>query len=166
MNPPPQRSSELAEAVALAARRDGFLDALGALLEAAERAVAATGAVCRGGGACCRFDLASHRLWASTGEVALGRVQPPTAATRPLRCPYQQGPRCIAHRRRPLGCRTYFCRPGPHGSAEEVYEPFHRQIRHLHARLAVPYLYMEWTSALHALGAIAPSPGASSEAAP
>ena len=33
---------------------------------------------CLGGGACCRFDLMGHRVYLSTGELALlGRTDPP-----------------------------------------------------------------------------------------
>jgi len=113
-------------------------------------AVARRGAVCFGGGACCKFDLTDHRLYLSTGELALLVLAPPPAPARcaARRCPYQVGPRCLARARRPLGCRVFFCSPGLADWAGRTYETLHRRIQQIHARHAVPYLYRELTVAL------------------
>lgn len=110
--------------------------------------VGRTGAVCLGGGACCRFDLADHRLYVSTGELALLTREAPVSPAPPGKCAYQLGPRCIARDRRPLGCRTYFCNRLHDGDLSATYEDFHRRLRRLHERLGLPYYYVELTAAL------------------
>ena len=144
----------LARAVSVARRTQGFCEELLRLYERVDSELAAGGARCYGGGACCRFDLMGHRVYASTGELAiLTGEPPPERPPTPLRCPYQLGPRCRAHPRRPLGCRVFFCRTGPDDLSSETYERFHRRIRGLHDRFGVPYLYAELTAALEQLGA-------------
>ncbi len=109
----------------------------------------AGGPVCLGGGACCRFDLAGHRLYASTLELAgLCRetVVDPARALRG-RCPFQLGPRCMARTWRPLGCRTYFCRAGAERIAA-AHEAVHARIRALHETFGLTYRYVEVTAAL------------------
>jgi len=115
-----------------------------------DAAAAARGAVCLGGGACCKFDLAGHRLYLSTGELALLTLEAPPrpARSRRRRCPYQVGPRCVARDRRPLGCRIFFCSPGLGEWCRCAYERFHRRIRELHAQQDLPYLYVELTDAI------------------
>jgi Fe-S-cluster containining protein len=178
------RRSELAESVRLC-RREEFLAALGAIYKEADRRIASGGSACLGGGACCKFDLAGHRLYVTAGELALlalepppegimtngaapppGESIPPSASLRdaaeqgspsevasriPMRCPYQRRDRCLARGRRPLGCRVYFCRAGA-GALSDLYEEFHRRLRELHERHAVPYRYVELTAGLRELG--------------
>lgn len=170
-NPPQPAAVPLAHAVGRARAAPEFLDELRRLYESVDKVLAAQGARCLGGGACCRFDLMGHRLYASTGELAVLTGQPapstvegPAPSTiegpapldhspAPLRCPYQFGPRCSAYRRRPLGCRLFFCRPGRDGQSSRTYEQFHRRIRQLHESFEVPYLYVELTGALGQLAA-------------
>lgn len=105
---------------------------------------------CLGGGACCKFDLFDHRLYLSVGELAVlaeGRPPGPGRALR-RRCPYQMGPVCAAHPRRPLGCRTFFCRPGGGDAPADLHERAHRRIATLHERCSVPYLYGEFCGML------------------
>lgn len=64
-----------------------------------------------------------------------------------LRCPYQVGSRCTARARRPLGCRTYFCRAGEEWSAS-LYEEFHAGLRELHENHDAPYAYAELSKAV------------------
>jgi len=154
-SPEPQQQladGTLSRAVELARRTPGFCEELRRLYELVDDELAARGARCLGGGACCRFDLMGHRLYATTGELAILTGEPPPE--RPptaLRCPYQVGPRCRAHARRPLGCRVFFCRTGPDDGSSRTYERFHRRIRRLHDRFGVPYLYAELTAALEHL---------------
>jgi hypothetical protein len=145
----PQAGS-LAEAVAQCARNADLLRELRRIYAAADARVAQRGAVCLGGGACCRFDLCSHRLYVSTAELALLATQAPLRPERSAmkRCAYQLGPRCTARDRRPLGCRTFFCRPPAAEDAGEEYERDHREIRLLHERFNVRYVYVELTTAL------------------
>ncbi len=118
----------------------------------ANRAVAGTLAAadgpavrCLGGGGCCKFDLFGHRLFLTVGELALLTSEPPTNldAARRRRCPYQLGGRCTAYRRRPLGCRTFFCRDEKKIPLQRVHEHFHGLIRRLHQSRSIPYGYGE-----------------------
>ena len=144
-----------------------FLAELRRLYEDVDRRQSATGANCLGGGGCCKFDVAGHRLYLTAGELAFLTQAPPprerqaapTSITsapehacdsrKPeLRCPYQRRGRCAAHDRRPLGCRAYFCRAAAHGPGPAIYEEFHRKLAALHERFGLPYLYAELTGAL------------------
>ena len=150
VNNPPGGPAPLAGAVEKCRRRAGFLAALGELYEAVDAEVARQTPTCLGGGACCKFDLAGHRLMLSTGELALlseagcGDVR----RCERLRCPYQIGPRCSARMIRPLGCRVFFCDSALQDWCGDTYEKFHRRIRALHERFAVPYAYVELTAGL------------------
>lgn len=148
-----RRRSDLAGAVGQCQAAAAFLSALRGLYRRLDAVVARRRAVCLGGGACCKFDLAGHRLYLSTGELALLAVHAPPAPGRCERgrCPYQVGPRCVGRDRRPLGCRVFFCAPGLGEWSRRTYEAFHSPIRRLHADHALPYAYVELTSALAAL---------------
>ena len=123
------------------------MDALAAIYERADAAIARFGCRCLGGGCCCRFDLAGHRLYVSTLELAMLLQAPPHRAAPPLRCPYQAGVACTARGRRPLGCRTFYCQ-GPSIELAVIHEECHLEIRRLHASLALPYRYGEVTKYL------------------
>ncbi len=127
-----------------------FLAALSSLYTSADSAVSATGVTCLGGGVCCKFDCAGHRLYLSTGELALLVRQPPPNVPQldRGRCPYQVGPRCTARDRRPLGCRVFFCDPQSAAWSEALYERLHADIRRLHEVHQVSYVYMDLIAAL------------------
>jgi len=139
----------LAELIQGAWRQERFLRRLAALYGRLQRQANARNVQCMGGGCCCRFDLAGHRLYVSTGELAMLALAAPPYPQRSakMRCPYQQGPRCLARERRPLGCRLFFCRSEP-GQSQQQYERYHRLIRRLHDRAGLEYRYLELTSAL------------------
>jgi len=115
-----------------------------------DREAACLAGVCLGGGACCRFDLAGHRLYVTPLELAALIRRPAPVVAAPLRCPYQLGPRCQARDGRPLGCRVFFCQADAQAVAE-LYEHYHRLIRDLHSRHGVPYRYVELSAALSGL---------------
>ena len=165
--PEPPAADELAEAVLRCRADRRFLGALREFYEQLDLRLVAAGARCLGGGGCCKFDLAGHRLYLTAGELALQTESPPpppreqaTARGRPvrgqpsckrqteLRCPYQHRGRCSAYARRPLGCRAYFCRAAAHGGPPAAYEEFHRKLAGLHEQFALPYLYVELTAGL------------------
>ena len=154
--PPFQQAAEagtLARAVRMARRSPDLIDELRRLYERLDSELAAQGARCLGGGACCPFDLMGHRVYASTGELAIltEDALPSQRRSAALPYPYQIGPRCLAHARRPLECRVFFCRPGPDDHSSQTYERFHRRIRRAHDRFGVPYVYAELTAALEQL---------------
>ena len=103
-----------------------------------------------GGGCCCKFDLAGHRLYLSTPELAYLIEQPPPSmqSARRLRCPYQIGPRCMARQRRSLGCRVFFCDEKLTLATQRLYEEAHEDIRNLAKALELPYRYAELTGVL------------------
>ncbi|MFP4054078.1 MAG: hypothetical protein ACLFV7_09465 [Phycisphaerae bacterium] len=128
------------------------LRALMDVYAAVDAEVASRGAACEGDGRCCRFDLVGHRLYVSPVELALLTLEEPPApqqATR-LRCPYQVGAACTARRRRPLGCRTYFCCEDSTWS-NELYEGYHARIRQIHDRAELDYWYSELTASVAGL---------------
>lgn len=143
----------LRQAVRRCRGEPAFLDALRGVYRTVDEAVNRRGALCLGGGACCRFDLMGHRLMLSTGELALLTLRPPPGGRGAgrLPCAYQRGPRCAARRRRPLGCRVYFCRAELEDFCHQTYEASHERIRRLHERHALPYAYVELTAALNEL---------------
>ncbi|MCK4601070.1 MAG: hypothetical protein KAU28_01305, partial [Phycisphaerae bacterium] len=128
----------------------GLMSELRRIYRCVDEAVAALGGRCLGGGACCKFDLVRHRLYLSTGELALLTVEPPPKPQRALtrRCPYQLGPRCLARARRPLGCRTFFCEKTLEGLSRQWYETFHGEIRRLHETHCLPYGYADLGASL------------------
>lgn len=112
--------------------------------------LARLGAVCLGGGACCKFDLFDHRLYVTTAELAVLSLTHPPDLSRALRrrCPYQVGPGCYAYHNRPLGCRTFFCRCQKPDPFQDLYEDRHRKIQDLHEICCIPYAYAEVTASL------------------
>lgn len=144
-----QAGVDLHEAVARAAGDAEFLAGLREIYSEVDLGASRRSPQCRACGACCKFDLAGHRLYVSTGELALLTASPPPDAPRrpPLRCPYQAGRECRARDRRPLGCRVYFCDADLQPWARGRYERFHEQIRRLHDDSGLPYVYVEITAA-------------------
>ena len=53
---------------------------------------------------------------------------------------------------RPFGCRMFFCDATAAEWQNQTYERFHTQLKTLHHELSIPYYYVEWRSALSALG--------------
>ncbi len=146
----PGGDDSLSTAVRECLRRPAFLAELRDVLHRADADADAQGAQCLGGGACCRFDMASHRLYVSTGELALLLAAPPADLSRAQRrrCPWQQGPRCVARDFRPLGCRIFFCRQRVTDAASDSYEKLHALVRQLHQTHCLPYAYAELTTAI------------------
>jgi len=139
----------LGEAVTAGGARAELLAEVADLYRRADARIAAVGATCMGGGVCCRFDLASHRLYVSTAELAaLVQQTPAVWPAGPGRCPYQLGPRCMARDRRPLGCRTHFCNTLSSSALQAIYEQFHDLLCSLHERLGAEYHYVELTAGL------------------
>ena len=149
-SPPAAPAPAPSEAVRRCRQDAEFLAALEDIYRRLDAAVAARGVVCRADGACCKFDAFDHKLYLSTGELALPPPSPPPAPPAAGRCPYQVGPRCTARRRRPLGCRVFFCDPGAAEWGRAACETFHGEIRALHERHALPYAYVELSAGIEA----------------
>ena len=92
-------SSAAALAAAVGACRSGqaFLEALSLIYAACDEAVASRNLSCRACGRCCKFEQAGHRLFVSTGELAMLSLAPlPVPTWLETRCPYQVDDRCTA----------------------------------------------------------------------
>jgi len=149
--------SDLGREVAACSTDHAFMRKLRGLYRRADRDIARARAVCMGGGTCCRFDLAGHRLFATTGELAMlaGAEASDMSRCARGRCPYQRSARCTARHVRPLGCRMFFCRAAP-GTTSAVYETYHAELRRLHGAHGLPYRYVELTAGLAQLFGVFP----------
>jgi Fe-S-cluster containining protein len=59
---------------------------------------------------------------------------------------------CSVHPIRPFGCRIFFCDPTAGDWQQQQYELFHAELKQLHDQFEIPYLYLEWRTALRSLG--------------
>lgn len=137
------------------------LSRLYADLEAEQRRI---GLSCSGCGACCRFDVVDHVLYASELEKAYLLSASPAfpvpaepdgdpdrdtdAATAELvkaglRCQFQKDGHCEARDARTLGCRLHFCTwpEGKEADEEAFCEEWHRRLKRLHDVLDIEWLY-------------------------
>ena len=123
-----------------------FINAVRDLLQEAEDRLTDAGAESRACGRCCDFKRMGHRLYLSTGEMAVLLTQLPPHDTIHLMCPYQIVYRCHARENRALGCRTFFCDKVSDAAGQQVYEEIHRQLRQLHEQHGIEYIYRELTA--------------------
>jgi len=142
--------SNLTTAVDEAIRKPGFLAELQKILDDTDSSVSKLKPVCKACGNCCHFAEMPHRLYASTGEIALLVMDTPPIQCPPLLCPYQQGDSCTNRKSRPLGCRTFFCKKLQETpittSLQDIYENSHRKITKLHSQHGICYQYHELTT--------------------
>jgi len=120
-----------------AAGNKPFLDGVMAILKEAEKAVESHKPHCKTCGKCCNFSKTGHRLFVSTGELALVISASRTSQTKPLRCCYQKGASCTLRNHRPLGCRAYFCSNDTKSVFSDLYEAFHRKMKELHRQMNI-----------------------------
>jgi Fe-S-cluster containining protein len=147
-------NSELFEAVRLAAGNKTLLERLRRILDEAEAEMAGLADSCEACGQCCDFDARGHKLYVSTGELAVLALHAEIFRPRRGRCSYQQGARCGARAARPLGCRLFYCKFPAGFTDTNAYEDHHRRIRALHREANVPYHYVELTGALAEVSAM------------
>jgi len=147
----------------------GLAGDVASLLARLDVDIAARKPRCDASGRCCKFEEYGHRLYVTLAElVHFAHVLAPSdlqttpvvfsdtrislpqffASAQPLGCPYQKGQLCCARDARPLGCRIYFCDHDAQSWQNTLYERYHEQLKALHLRWHVEYLYMEWRSAL------------------
>jgi Fe-S-cluster containining protein len=167
---------QLARTVRAAATRPEVRHAVIRLYAAVQKQIDARRPLCVISGRCCRFEEYGHRLYVTTIELAAfthdlenrppnppakGLTQYPAIAraqgqlpqaTNPGGCPFQSGKLCGVHSIRPFGCRMFFCDATAVEWQNQAYERFHAELKTLHEQLSVPYHYLEWRSALSALG--------------
>ncbi len=143
--------AELISAVETASSNRQFLGNLSRILAKAESEVKPHQDFCTACGACCRFDQVDHRLFVSTGELALMMAGTSPSKAPVLRCCYQNNQLCELRNHRPLGCRVYFCSKASGDATDDTYETYHQKIRNLHDSDNIKYLYMEQTFAVSLL---------------
>jgi Fe-S-cluster containining protein len=118
---------------------------------------------CSASGRCCRFEQFGHRLYVTTIELAAFVYELETRSWAAeldearrqwggAGCPFQGGGLCGVHAVRPFGCRVFFCDETSDEWQRQQYEAHHEQLKRLHEKLGVPYLYIEWREALRAMG--------------
>ncbi|HNX27081.1 MAG TPA: hypothetical protein PKK48_06700 [Phycisphaerae bacterium] len=120
-----------------------FLAEIQETLVAAQREIDACNPQCDACGRCCLFETAGHRLYVSTGELALllsGEIPPKNG---PLHCRWQISDRCTVRETRPLGCRVFYCKT----DLCDIYEKFHRKLVNIHKKYGISYFYAEMTAA-------------------
>ncbi len=110
------------------------------------------------------YTLVRHGRGEAQREADSGRRLTILGADRPLRstldlseieaarraggCPFQAANLCGAHEIKPLGCRLYFCDRTAQQWQHDLHERLLGDIRSLHERRHLPYLYCEWREAL------------------
>jgi Fe-S-cluster containining protein len=163
--PPPADAPdpEPSDAEVPAARWEAAFADLEALYARLAAELPSWGFSCSASGACCDFDRHGHRLYASTIEWEWFERRTPRRANEDARACPAWGPDrlCRSREGRMLGCRVYFCPPYPRGTPEDLYAPYHEEIRALHDRHGIPYAYrdvVEWAALRMPPGAPAPAP--------
>ena len=141
-----------------ASKRQDVLEAVDQLYRSVQAEIDGRRPVCVVSGRCCRFEEFGHRLFVTTLELArfvheLGAA-PGTESWDGTGCPFQRARLCTVHAIRPFGCRMFFCDATSTDWQNAAYERFHAELKHLHERLGVPYLYVEWRQALRMLGIV------------
>ena len=147
-NSKPTPEIDLAAVIDACRSDTGALSDLQAVYDAADAAAAEADLRCMGGGGCCHFRLFGHRLYVTGLELAQLVSTAPTGPILPDRCPYQIGPRCTAYDRRPLGCRTFFCKAIDDGPAGRHHESLHGRVKKIHGTRCIQYYYTDLCDAL------------------
>ena len=150
MPPPTDQTDDLAAVLARHLPNPQIGQAVAAVYERADRAIASLSPTCWNRGECCNFGRADHRLFVTTPELIY--FAQTHEALRPTpnaqSCPHQRDGRCGARHARPLGCRAYFCQASARWWQPAVTEAFLAELRAVGARFGVPYAYTEWLAAL------------------
>ncbi len=154
----PAMPDELASLVEGAAARDDVAAGVATLYARLAERIARRRPVCGMSGRCCRFEAFGHRLYVTTMELAvfvreLRTAGPPaTDGWDGTGCPFQVAGQCGVHAIRPFGCRVFFCDPTAGEWQEALYADHHAEMKRLHETMGVAYRYVEWRTALSALG--------------
>ncbi len=137
-----------------------FVEAVGPVYAALDARVASRNPRCINRGACCRFDSFGHKLFVTPVELAYflaNRDVPAPGEIDAGSCPYHSQGLCTTRAGRPIGCRIFFCEVESQGWQPEESEATLREIKELHDRFSVPYIYVEWLAALCELEGRAPA---------
>jgi Fe-S-cluster containining protein len=106
---------------------------------------------CKACGRCCHFADFDHVLYLSNLEAMyLCRTGVPAGAAAGA-CPFLVGPRCSAHPRRALGCRTFSCDKQRREALQALYETYYRQIKRLAEQTGIEWSYAPLSEQIKAL---------------
>ena len=92
-------------------------------------------------GRCCHFADFDHVLYLSNAETMYLCHDGVPQAGGANACPFLDGPRCAAHERRALGCRTFSCDRRHRDALQSLYEIYHREIKRLADGAGTPWNY-------------------------
>ncbi|MHC5212306.1 MAG: hypothetical protein ACYTG2_16435 [Planctomycetota bacterium] len=136
----------------MAAARPGAAlhDDLAALYARVDADVAAGNPRCEMSGRCCDFPRSGQRLYATDLEsgYAVARAGSVPDGVEAGTCAWYQEGMCRNREGRPLGCRLYFCDPAWEDAMPELYERYHAELKALHERHAVTYVYRQFVDAV------------------
>ena len=138
------------------AEDEGFVAAVGRVYGALDARVAERQPVCINRGECCRFASFGHKLFVTPVELAYfvaTRGEAPAGGGERGTCPHHVDGRCEARAARPVGCRVFYCDPASQGWQPGETEATLLELKELHRRFNVPYVYVEWLGALQELDA-------------
>ncbi len=124
-------------------------EALEDIYRRVDRDLASTGAACWLRGQCCDFEKNDHVLWSSSVEIAYVREsRRETFPAGSELCPFWKDGMCTERKRRPLGCRTFFCDPAFRDRTQSIYERYHREIQAIAETWGLEYRYDPFVAAL------------------
>ena len=115
-----------------------------------DREVASFGNICENCKRCCDFEHSKLDLFVSNIEFAyflmnVSLLKKPRGNI----CPYLTGAGCSVRDYRPIGCRTYFCKPQNDYSQMEIYERSLSSIKAFVSERNLPYSYYPWIETLN-----------------
>jgi len=140
-----------------AARDTDLIHAVAATYDEVDARIARKAPVCVNRGWCCRFGAFGHRLYVTSTELAYflsGFSDDLRAGSDDGYCPYQVAGRCHARQHRPLGCRIFFCDVMSQGWQSPLTERTLGRLRTIGDVAGLPYVYIDWTEALRAMGGV------------
>ncbi len=94
---------------------------------------------------CCNFEISKLDLFVSNIEFAyfiihISDIRKPTNNI----CPYLTDSGCAVREFRPIGCRTYFCKPANSYSQSNIYERSLNDIKEFVRTNNLSYIYYPW----------------------
>ncbi len=99
---------------------------------------------------CCDFGVSGLSLFATNFELTYLLIhvdQVPAIVA--ARCPWLDDRiGCTIRELRPIGCRTYFCRPPEGYDAQSLYESALAELKCFIRKHHLPYFYAEWLKSL------------------
>jgi Fe-S-cluster containining protein len=99
---------------------------------------------------CCDFALSGLNLYLTNLEMAFFITQVKTIPDSfTNRCPWLNDKSgCTVRHARPIGCRTFFCKPPAHYDQQVIYEDALSQVKGFLEKNNLPYSYTEWLKTL------------------